>query len=115
MAESIGHPLVGSVVDVYHLWWDPDLEKEIRRCGAAGQLFAYHICDWRVPTRDMLLDRGLMGEGCIPLQRIRKWVQAAGFDGFEEVEIFSNEYWNMDQSKFLKKITKAYEEYVGKH
>ena len=113
LAEAIGHPLAGVVVDVYHLWWDPDLEAEILRCGAGGRLFAYHICDWKVPTRDLLNDRGLMGEGCIPLRQIRRWVQAAGFGGFEEVEIFSNEYWSMDQSVFLKKILKAYKSYAG--
>ena len=46
----------------------------------------------------MLNDRGLMGEGCIPLRKIRSWVEATGFNGFNEVEIFSNEYWKLDQS-----------------
>ena len=53
-----------------------------------GNLMAFHICDWKVPTTDMLLDRGLMGEGCIPVKKIRSWVEAAGFTGFNEVEIF---------------------------
>lgn len=112
LAEAIGDDHVGTVVDVYHLWWDPDLRNEIRRSGDNGRLFAYHICDWRVPTTDMLLDRGLMGEGCIPLQQIRQWVEEAGFDGYEEVEIFSQRYWEMDQQQFLKKIIKAYQHYA---
>jgi len=111
LAEAIGSPQVGVVVDVYHLWWDPRLEAEIRRCGAGGYLLAYHICDWKVPTTDILLDRGLMGEGCIDLPSIRRWVREAGFEGLEEVEIFSNRYWNMDQSVFLNNIIKAYHEY----
>jgi sugar phosphate isomerase/epimerase len=69
---------------------------------------AFHICDWRVPTRDLLLDRGLMGEGCIPVKKIRSWVEATGFNGFNEVEIFSDTYWKEDQSEFLQKIITAY-------
>ena len=108
MAEAIGSPWVGVAVDVYHLWWDPDLEAEIRRCGQSGHLFAFHICDWKTPTEDLLNDRGLMGEGCIPIRQIRGWVEAAGFDGFNEVEIFSNRYWAQDQAEFLRQIKTAY-------
>ena len=110
MAEELNSPWVGVAVDVYHLWWDPFLEKEIKRCGENGNLAAFHICDWKVPTTDMLLDRGLMDEGCIPVKQIRSWVEAAGFNGFNEVEIFSNAYWKDDQADFLKKIIKAYKE-----
>ena len=111
MAEELNSPWVGVAVDVYHLWWDPILEKEIKRCGEKGNLMAFHICDWKVPTTDILFDRGLMGEGCIPVKQIRTWVEAAGFNGFNEVEIFSNAYWKEDQSEFLKKIIKAYKEH----
>jgi sugar phosphate isomerase/epimerase len=110
LAEKINSPWVGVAVDVYHLWWDPTLEKEIKRCGDKSHLFAFHICDWNVPTKDLLLDRGLMGEGCIPIKKIRSWVEATGFNGFYEVEIFSNTFWQQDQSLFLNKIIKAYKE-----
>ena len=110
MAEQINSPYVGVAVDVYHLWWDPSLEQEIKRCGENDHLFAFHICDWNSPTVDILLDRGLMGDGCIPVNKIRSWVEATGFTGFYEVEIFSNKYWQQDQSHFLKKIIKAYKE-----
>lgn len=110
MAEELNSPWVGIAVDVYHLWWDPFLEKEIKRCGAKGNLAAFHICDWKLPTTDMLLDRGLMGDGCIPVKKIRSWVEAAGFTGFNEVEIFSTAYWKEDQSVYLQKIVKAYRE-----
>jgi sugar phosphate isomerase/epimerase len=110
MAEQINSPYVGVAVDVYHLWWDPFLEQEIKRCGEKDHLFAFHICDWNSPTVDILLDRGLMGDGCIPVNKIRSWVEATGFNGFYEVEIFSNKYWQQDQSQFLKKIIKAYKE-----
>ena len=110
LAEAIDHPSVGVAVDVYHLWWDPGLEAEILRCGAKNNLFAFHICDWRVPTEHMLLDRGLMGEGCIDVPLIRSWVEAAGFAGFHEVEIFSERHWAKDQAVFLEEIIRAYRE-----
>jgi sugar phosphate isomerase/epimerase len=112
LAEALNSRSVGVAVDVYHLWWDPALESEIKRCGRNNNLVAFHICDWKSPTTDMLNDRGLMGEGCIPLKNIRSWVEEAGFKGFIEVEIFSNEYWKMDQDEFLRKIIKAYKKYA---
>lgn len=111
MAESFNSAWVGVAVDVYHLWWDPFLEKEIKRCGDSGNLFAFHMCDWKVPTTDLLLDRGLMGEGCIPVKQIRSWVEETGFTGFNEVEIFSTAYWKEDQADFLQKIISAYQEH----
>jgi sugar phosphate isomerase/epimerase len=108
MCDQLDSPLVGAIVDVYHVWWDPDLEGEICRCGRAGRILAFHVCDWRTPTEDMLNDRGLMGEGCIDVRRVRGWVEESGFDGFVEVEIFSNRYWVRDQGEFLEKIKNAY-------
>ena len=110
MASALNSPLVGVAVDVYHLWWDPALEQEIKRCGENDHLFAFHICDWNSPTIDLLNDRGIMGDGCIPVNKIRSWVEATGFNGFYEVEIFSNKYWSQDQSPYLKKIITAYKE-----
>lgn len=112
MAEEIGDENIGVVVDIYHLWWDPALEAEIARCGNNDNLFAFHVCDWRVPTEDILLDRGLMGEGCIPVRKIRGWAEAAGFAGFHEVEIFSKRHWARDQQEFLDDIVKAYRNHV---
>ncbi len=110
MAVALNSPFVGVAIDVYHLWWDPALEQEIKRCGTNNHLFAFHICDWNVPTTDFLLDRGIMGEGCIPVRKIRSWVEATGFKGFHEVEIFSTKFWKEDQSQFLNKIITAYKE-----
>jgi sugar phosphate isomerase/epimerase len=108
MAEYFSSDYVGVAVDVYHLWWDPHLEREIYRCGKNGNLFAFHICDWLSPTVDMLNDRGLMGEGCINIRQIREWVERTGFNGPIEVEIFSNKYWSEDQHEFLDRIKYAY-------
>jgi sugar phosphate isomerase/epimerase len=111
LAEAAGSELVGVVVDVYHLWWDPELEIEIQRCGSMRKLFAFHICDWKVPTADFLNDREIMGKGCIPVPKIRRWVEEAGFDGYHEVEIFSNNYWEQDQDNYLEEIVEAYKKY----
>ena len=108
MCDSMADPYLGVAVDVYHLWWDPDLNSEIRRSGAYGHLLAFHICDWRTPTVDFLNDRGLMGEGCIDIREIRGWVEDAGFEGFNEVEIFSERWWLRDQDEFLAAIKQAY-------
>jgi len=84
---------VGVVVDVYHVWWDPKLYAQIARAGAGGRILAHHICDWLVPTRDLLLDRGMMGDGIIDLKSIRTAIEEAGYHGPQEVEIFSSENW----------------------
>jgi sugar phosphate isomerase/epimerase len=112
LALAIGSDYLGVVVDVYHLWWDPDLEREIARAGHAGKLLAFHVCDWKTPTEDLLLDRGIPGEGCIELRRIRGWVERAGFRGFNEVEIFSKQYWASDQTAYLERIVRAYRDHV---
>ncbi len=91
LCDALG-PGLGIALDVYHVWWDPDLEREIARAGKE-RLLAFHICDWLVPTRDLLLDRGMMGDGVIDIPRIRGWAEEAGYDGFHEVEIFSSENW----------------------
>jgi sugar phosphate isomerase/epimerase len=92
---------VGVALDVYHVWWDPELSAEIARCGRERML-AYHVCDWLVPTRDLLLDRGMMGDGVIDLRRIRGEVEALGFAGFVEVEIFSNDWWSRPMDEVIK-------------
>jgi sugar phosphate isomerase/epimerase len=83
---------LGVALDVYHCWWDPDLQAQAMRAGPK-RLLAHHICDWLVPTRDMLTDRGMMGDGIIDLKSIRRMVEAGGFVGPQEVEIFSAESW----------------------
>ena len=108
MAEDINSEFVGVAVDVYHLWWDDNLENEIKRCGKNSNLLAFHVCDWNVPTTDFLTDRGLMGDGCINVPQIRGWVEETGFTGYNEVEIFSEKYWAIDQNLYLEKIKKAY-------
>jgi len=92
---------LGVAVDVYHVWWDLQLEAQIRRAGKR-RLLAYHICDWLVPTTDLLLDRGMMGDGVVDLKRIRSWMTREGYRGLHEVEIFSaNNWWKRDPDEVL--------------
>ncbi len=84
---------VGVAIDVYHVWWDPNLAAAIARAGRMGRILAHHVCDWLVPTTDMLLDRGMMGDGVIDLRAIRAMIEAAGYHGPQEVEIFSRDNW----------------------
>jgi sugar phosphate isomerase/epimerase len=93
---------IGVAVDLYHVWWDPKLEQQISRAGSK-RILAYHICDWLVPTRDLLNDRGMMGDGVIDMRRIRSWIEAAGYAGFHEVEIFSElDWWQRDPDEVLR-------------
>ncbi len=114
ICDALGSPAhLGIAADVYHVWWDPELQSQIQRAGDTKRLFAFHICDWKTPTTDFLNDRGLMGEGCIPIREISDWVDATGFTGHREVEIFSTQYWAMDQSEWLARITEAYKGVYG--
>ncbi|MEM7682095.1 MAG: sugar phosphate isomerase/epimerase family protein [Planctomycetota bacterium] len=107
LCEAIGHAIVGIAMDVYHVWWDPDLDEEVRLAGEGGRLFGYHICDWMTPTTDMLNDRGAPGEGCIDLPGITRAVLNAGFDGLIEIEVFSSRHWNEDPSAYLQTLCRS--------
>lgn len=91
---------LGVAVDLYHVWWDPKLEAQIARAGA-DRLLAYHVCDWLAPTRDLVNDRGMMGDGVIELQKCRRWIEDAGYAGYAEVEIFSDTWWQKPGEEVL--------------
>jgi sugar phosphate isomerase/epimerase len=84
--------MLGLAVDTYHVWWDFEVLAQIRRAGRK-RLLAFHVCDWLVPTKDLLLDRGMMGDGVIDIPHLRRAVEAEGYDGYVEVEILSNDWW----------------------
>jgi len=103
LCDELG-PGLGIAVDAYHVWWDPHLEREIERAAGStpSRLLAYHISDWLVPTTDLLTDRGMMGDGVIDLRLLRSWMEAGGYGGFHEVEIFSaNNWWKRDPDEVL--------------
>lgn len=92
ICEQVGEG-IGVAIDAYHVWWDPDLDRQIERAGAQDRILGYHVCDWLVPTKDLLLDRGMMGDGIIDLKAMTQKVLNAGYGGLIEVEIFSNHWW----------------------
>jgi sugar phosphate isomerase/epimerase len=92
---------LGLALDVYHIWWDPDLLPQIERAGK-DRLLAFHVCDWLVPTKDILNDRGMMGDGVIDIKSIRAAVEARGFDGYSEIEIFSDDWWERPMDEVLQ-------------
>jgi sugar phosphate isomerase/epimerase len=92
---------LGVALDVYHIWWDPELLPQIARAGQ-DRLLAFHVCDWLVPTKDILNDRGMMGDGMIDIQSLRAAVEAQGFAGYSEIEIFSNEWWDKPMDEVLR-------------
>jgi sugar phosphate isomerase/epimerase len=107
MCAELG-PDVGVAIDVYHLWWDPNFEADIARAGREKRILAHHICDWLVPTRDMLLDRGMMGDGVIDLKRIRRAIESAGYTGPQEVEILSSAWWSRPGDEVIRTCIERY-------
>ncbi len=98
--DDDGPRCIGIALDAYHVWWDPALDASIAR--AAPHLAAFHVCDWRRETREPLLDRAMMGDGVIDLRGLRAAVEATGFSGPVEVEIFSrDDWWQRDPDEVL--------------
>ena len=108
ICDHLGSDGVGVALDVYHVWWDPDLESQVERAGSK-RVFAFHICDWLVPTTDMLEDRGMMGDGVIEIPRYRRMVEAVGYGGLAEVEIFSRNWWARDPHEVLRACVERFE------
>jgi sugar phosphate isomerase/epimerase len=105
--NSVG---VGVVIDVYHVWWDPEVYIQIS--AATGHILGFHVCDWLVPTTDLLLSRAMMGDGVIELRRLRAAVEAAGYRGPIEVEIFNQEIWQLPGDEILRRVCTRYMEHV---
>ena len=106
-----GGPALGVVLDVYHVWWDADLAKQIER--ASGRIVAFHVSDWLTDTQDLRVDRGMMGDGVIEIPRIRALVERAGYEGDIEVEIFSSRnWWKRDPDEVVEIVKERFEQFV---
>jgi len=104
ICDSIGGPGLGVAIDVYHVWWDTSLPEQLRRAGAE-RILGYHLCDWLAETRDVLLDRGMMGDGVADLKELRAAVEEAGYRGPCEAEIFSAaDWWRRDPAEVLDTV-----------
>jgi sugar phosphate isomerase/epimerase len=110
LADRLGDG-VGVALDVYHIWWDPQIARDIARAGA--RILGFHVCDWLVPTRDTVFDRGMMGDGAIDIPGLRAQVEAAGYDGLIEVEIMSQlDWWRRDPDEVLRVIKERFQRAV---
>jgi sugar phosphate isomerase/epimerase len=108
VGHHVGSGALGVAVDLYHVWWDPKLHAQIERAGRQ-RLLAFHVCDWLTPTTHLLEDRGMMGDGVIDIPRIRAAVEAQGFAGYSEVEIFSSSnWWRRDGGEVLDICTERH-------
>jgi sugar phosphate isomerase/epimerase len=105
LCDELGDGL-GIAIDTYHVWWDPNLGREIARAG--DRIIAHHICDWLVPTRHLLTDRGMMGDGVIDFPAIRRMIEAAGYSGVQEVEIFSEDWWARPGDEVLATVMERF-------
>jgi sugar phosphate isomerase/epimerase len=105
-AERLASPAAGVVVDAFHVWWDPGVYSEIER--ARGRIVGFHVSDWSVPLPGILMGRSMMGEGVIELRRLRQAIEAAGYRGPIEVEIFNDEIWNEADDTLMPRIQKAF-------
>jgi len=113
MAEASGSPAVGVVVDTYHVWWDPCLERAIGRAAESGRLFAYQVCDWNLPlAAEPLHSRGYMGDGYIDFPAITRMISAAGYTGDIEVEIFNEDVWATPSDEAARIIAERFEQLV---
>lgn len=100
----------GVILDTFHIWWDPQVAALIAQ--AAERIFGFHVSDWLVPLPDVLLGRGLMGDGAIDNPKLRALVEKAGYGGPIEVEIFNRALWEMDPDTVLKQVIERFEKFV---
>ena len=110
MAEQLLSPAAGVVVDAFHVWWDPEVMHEIER--ARGRIAGFHVSDWPVPLPGILMGRAMMGDGVIELRKLRQAVEAAGYFGPIEVEIFNEEIWRGADDGLLERIQQRFLERV---
>jgi sugar phosphate isomerase/epimerase len=111
LAERFPADQVGVMVDAYHVWWDPQVYQQIRRAGP--RILGFQVCDWVTPLpAGVLTGRGMIGEGCVPLRRLREAVDAAGYRGPIEVEIFNEALWVRPGTDVLGLSVERYREHV---
>ncbi|MFE2349495.1 sugar phosphate isomerase/epimerase family protein [Kitasatospora cineracea] len=109
LAELFPADQVGVVVDSYHVWWDPELERQVARAGAGGRIASYQVCDWTLPLpADALLGRGHVGDGHIDFRALTGLVTAAGYTGWIEVEIFNEQVWDTPGADTLRTVVERH-------
>jgi sugar phosphate isomerase/epimerase len=113
LAERFPAEQVGVVVDAYHIWWDDQAPAQIARAGAGGRIHSFQLADWITPLpAGVLVGRGQLGDGCVDFRAMRSQVEAAGFDGPIEVEIFSEDLWARDGAEVVAEVASRYLEHA---
>jgi len=110
LSEQLGSKQVGVIVDVFHVWWDPDLYNQIKR--AENNILGFHVSDWIIPVPDMFKGRGMMGDGVIEIRRIREAVEASHYNGPIEVEIINQSIWDRPGDEVLIEMKDRYLKHV---
>ncbi len=110
LAAAFPSPVVGVVVDTYHVWWDPALFADLARAG--DRIAAFQVCDWILPLpADMLLGRGHLGEGYVDFRPIAAAVETAGYRGYVEVEIFNERIWSAPGDETVQRVRRSFAEW----
>ncbi|MFE5206916.1 sugar phosphate isomerase/epimerase family protein [Streptomyces sp. NPDC056600] len=117
LAERFPVEEVGVVVDAYHVWWDDTVAERIQRAGAAGpdggRIAAFQVADWVTPLpAGVLLGRGQLGDGSADLRGLRELVDASGYAGPIEVEIFNEGLWAREGAEVLAEVVDRYAVHV---
>ncbi|MCX4396540.1 sugar phosphate isomerase/epimerase [Streptomyces sp. NBC_00264] len=113
IAERFPADQVGVVVDTYHIWWDDQAPAQIARAGAGGRIHSFQLADWITPLpAGVLLGRGQLGDGAVDFRSFRSLVEATGFDGPIEVEIFNEALWARDGAEVLTEVAARYAEHA---
>ncbi|SCF90335.1 sugar phosphate isomerase/epimerase [Streptomyces sp. Ncost-T10-10d] len=113
IAERFPAEQVGVVVDTYHIWWDDQAAAQIARAGAGGRIHSFQLADWITPLpAGVLLGRGQLGDGAVDFRAFRTLVEATGFDGPIEVEIFNEALWARDGAEVLAEVASRYAEHA---
>lgn len=109
IAERFPAEEVGVVVDSYHVWWDDRAPLDVARAGAGGRIHAFQLADWVTPLPAGVLNgRGQLGDGAIDLRAWRERVDAAGYSGPVEVELFNEGLWARDGVEVLAETATRY-------
>jgi len=114
LAERFPAQQVGVAVDTYHIWWDDNAPAQIARAGAGGRIHTFQLADWTTPLPEGVLNgRGQIGDGSIDMREWRAYVEAAGYTGPIEVELFNDALWARDGREVLAETAARFVEHVA--
>jgi sugar phosphate isomerase/epimerase len=109
IAERFPAEQVGVTVDTYHIWWDDSAPEQIARAGAGGRIHTFQLADWTTPLPEGVLNgRGQIGDGAIDMREWRGYVEAAGYSGAIEVELFNDVLWARDGRELLAETAERF-------